>query len=94
MVTPSAKTENQDPEGCGFKTEQVKKKKKTVRIKKSQTAAKPKGQKNKAGEKLMGKTDLVLMHKQVDHVAKRALVEIKLGVEPEEENDMVMDWCY
>lgn len=41
----------------------------------------------------MGKTDLVLMHKQVDHVAKRALVEIKLGVEPEEENDMVMDWC-
>lgn len=44
-------------------------------------------------EKLLSKTDLVLIHKQVDHVAKRALVEIKLGVEAEEEDEMVMDWC-
>ena len=41
----------------------------------------------------MSKTDLVLMHKSVDHIAKRALVEIKLGVEPLDEHDMVMDWC-
>ena len=45
------------------------------------------------GDKMLAKTDLVLIHKQVDHVAKRALVEIKLGVEPEEEDEMVMDWC-
>ena len=56
--------------------------------------AKPKTLRPKhMSEKLLSKTDLVLIHKQVDHVAKRALVEIKLGVEAEEEDEMVMDWC-
>jgi len=54
-----------------------------------------KAQKNKpAQEKMLSKTDLVMTHKSMDHAAKRALVEIKLGVEPLQEHDMVMDWCH
>ena len=66
MVTPSTKTENQDPAGSEiYKTcEQPKKKKKSAKNKKSATVAKPKTQKNKVShDKYMSKTDLVLMHK-------------------------------
>ena len=92
-MTPDLRTENQNPEQI-FKTDIQKKKKKSVKTKKSATVAKPKTLRPKhMGDKLLSKTDLVLIHKQVDHVAKRALVEIKLGVEAEEEDEMVMDWC-
>lgn len=92
-MTPDLRTENQNPDNI-FKTEVQKKKKKSVKAKKSATAVKPVTMRPKhMGDKMLAKTDLVLIHKQVDHVAKRALVEIKLGVEPEEEDEMVMEWC-
>ena len=101
-ISPSARTENRDPISAGgtflFKAvnnPKTKKKKDKPKVKKNTTVPKTQVPKKKSGQdKFLAKSDLVLMHKANDHVAKRALVEIKLGVEPEEEHDLVLDWCY